>query len=74
LSGKASQKLPINGVDGKPLKSPEEEAKGWRGHFSEVLNCPELTMTYNFSNKLVITLDINKEEITMDEVRNTITK
>ena len=27
LSGKASQKLPLNGTDGKPLKSQEEEAK-----------------------------------------------
>ena len=36
LSGKAAQKLPLNGTGGKPLKSQEEEAKRWKEYFSAV--------------------------------------
>jgi len=40
LSGKATQTLPLKGMDGKPLKSQEEEAKTtlrWKEHSVQFL-------------------------------------
>ena len=41
LSGKTTQKLPISDIDGKSLKTPEEQAKRFKEHFNTILNCPE---------------------------------
>jgi hypothetical protein len=53
-----SPKVPINGADGKPLKSQEEQAKRWKEHFQTVLNCPDS----------INDLEIDTSAITKDEV------
>jgi len=67
LSGKATQKVLLNGNDGKPSKSQEEE-KQTKEHFSAVPNCPEPSITHDFDTEPVNTLDINDEEFTAAEI------
>jgi hypothetical protein len=59
LSGRAAQKVPIKGADGKPLKTQEEEANRWKQHFQGILNCLEPTEVHDFSNDCIDILDIN---------------
>ena len=68
LSGKTAQKLPINGADGKPLKSFAEQAERWKEHFQTILNCDEPDNIHDFSNVQVDELKIEEGEITTDEV------
>ena len=68
LSGKTSQKLPISDVNGKALKTQEEQAKRWKEHFSKVLNCLEPIVMHDFSGDTINTLEINMEAITVEEV------
>jgi hypothetical protein len=72
LSGRAAQKVPIQGVDGKSLKTQEEEANRWKQHFQGILNCPEPNEVHDFSTDCIDTLDINTEEITIEEVERAI--
>jgi len=41
LSERATQKIPINDVYGKPLKSFEEQSNRWKEHFHAILICPK---------------------------------
>jgi hypothetical protein len=74
LSGKMSPKVPINGADGKPLKSQEEQAKRWKEHFQTVLNCPEPDILHDFSGDSINDLGIDTSAITKDEVAKVIKK
>ena len=68
LSGKTFQKLPISDINGKSLKTQEDQAKRWKEHFSTILNCPEPTVTHDFGEDTIYALEINMDDITIDEV------
>ena len=74
LSGKTTQKLPINDADGKPVKSFAEQAERWKQHFQAILNCQEPDNIHDFSNVQVEELAIEDGEITTDEVLRVIKK
>ena len=73
LSGKAAQKLPLNGTGGKPLKSQEEEAKRWKEYFSAVRLIVR-TNNHSWLQQLACKHDFNEEEITVDEGTRAIKK
>ena len=74
LSGKTTRKLPITDINGRSLKTHEEQAKQWREHFTTILNCQEPDVTHDFSGETTSTLEINIEAITAEEVRMAITR
>jgi len=74
LSGKATQKLPINDADGKPLKTQEEQAKRWKEHFQTILNCNEPDDIQDLNTGYTKTLNIEVGDITTEEVIRAIKK
>jgi len=63
LSRKLTQKIPINDVDGKPLKSFEEQSNRWKVHFQAILNCPEPDNIHDFGDLHGDELNIKEGEI-----------
>jgi hypothetical protein len=72
LSGKTSQKLPISDVNGKALKTQEEQAKRWKEPIIKILNCPDPTVIHDCSRDIINTLDMNNEAVALREVTLTI--
>jgi hypothetical protein len=74
LSGRAMQRVPINGTDGKTLKSQEEEANRWTLYFQVFLDCRESTEIHDVSSDCIDTLDVDTDEKTTEEVEKAIKK
>ena len=74
LSGKATQKLPINDANGKPLKTQEEQANRWKEHFQAVLNCSEPNDNQDLDTGCGEKLKIEDGDITIEEVIRAIKK
>jgi len=72
LSGKITQKIPINDVDAS-LKSLEEQSNRWKEHFQAILNCPEPDYTHDFGDLQGDELNI-EGEIAPEEVYRVIKK
>jgi len=74
LSGKAAPRIPVSGSDGKTLKSQEQEAKRWKQHFQDILNCPEPTEVNDLCGDCINVglLDISTKDTTIKEVKKAI--